>query len=36
MIKFGSRVDVLFKPGTKIKVKKGQKVTGGKTILAEL
>ena len=36
MIKFGSRVDILFKPDTKVKVKKGQKVVGGETIIAEL
>ena len=36
MIKFGSRVDILFKPDTNVKVKKGQKVVGGETIIAEL
>ena len=36
MIKFGSRVDILFKPNTVLNVKKGQKVVGGETIIAEL
>lgn len=36
MIKFGSRVDILFKPDAVLLVKKGQKVIGGETIIAEL
>ncbi len=36
MIKFGSRVDILFSSDTKIKVKIGDKVTAGSTILATL
>ncbi|MBC8484931.1 MAG: phosphatidylserine decarboxylase family protein [Bacteroidetes bacterium] len=36
MIKFGSRVDILFKPDAVLNVKKGQKVVGGETIIAEL
>lgn len=36
MIKFGSRVDILFKPSAVLNVKKGQKVVGGETIIAEL
>jgi len=36
MIKFGSRVDILFKPDAVLSVKKGQKVVGGETIIAEL
>lgn len=35
MIKFGSRVDVYVPSGWKIKVKKGDKVTAGETILFE-
>lgn len=35
MIKFGSRVDLLFDEGTEIKVKIGDKVTAGQTIIAE-
>jgi phosphatidylserine decarboxylase len=35
-IKFGSRVDVFLPIDAKIKVKKGQKVKGNKTIIAEL
>jgi phosphatidylserine decarboxylase len=34
-IKFGSRVDVLLPPGTKVLVKMNQEVKGGVTILAE-
>ncbi len=34
-IKFGSRVDVLLPPGTKLKVELNQKVKGGVTVLAE-
>lgn len=34
MIKFGSRVDVLFDPGAAVQVKVGQHVAGGSTILA--
>ena len=33
-IKFGSRVDVFLPPGTKVNVNIGDKVTGGKSILA--
>ena len=36
MIKFGSRVDLLFNADTEIKVKIGDKVTAGRTILANL
>lgn len=36
MIKFGSRVDILFNRETEIKVKIGDKVTAGSTILAML
>ena len=36
MIKFGSRVDILIKRGSKIMVTMDQKVTGGETIIAEL
>ncbi|MFA7361546.1 MAG: phosphatidylserine decarboxylase family protein [Candidatus Kapaibacterium sp.] len=36
MIKFGSRVDLIFNANTEIKVKIGDKVTAGVTILAEL
>ena len=36
MIKFGSRVDILFKPDAVLQVKKGQKVVGGETVIAEL
>ena len=35
-IKFGSRVDLFFPVGTKIKVEKGQKTRGGETVIAEL
>jgi phosphatidylserine decarboxylase len=35
-IKFGSRVDVLLPPGTKVDVKIGQNVQGGITVLAHL
>ncbi|HMP94517.1 MAG TPA: phosphatidylserine decarboxylase family protein [Phnomibacter sp.] len=34
-IKFGSRVDILLPPGTKVKVNMGQMVKGGVTVLAE-
>jgi phosphatidylserine decarboxylase len=34
-IKFGSRVDVLLPPGTRVKVALNQKVKGGVTVLAE-
>jgi len=34
MIKFGSRVDILLKPDTEIKVKLNDMVTGGETIVA--
>lgn len=34
MIKFGSRVDILLKPDTEIKVKIGDIVTGGETVVA--
>ncbi|HET7152302.1 MAG TPA: phosphatidylserine decarboxylase, partial [Candidatus Kapabacteria bacterium] len=33
MIKFGSRVDVLFPPGSEIRVKIGDVVKGGETIV---
>lgn len=33
-IKFGSRVDLLLPPGTKIEVQLNQKVTGGRTVIA--
>jgi phosphatidylserine decarboxylase len=36
MIKFGSRVDLIFDRNTDIKVKIGDKVTAGMTLLAEL
>ncbi|MCX6164708.1 MAG: phosphatidylserine decarboxylase family protein [Ignavibacteriae bacterium] len=36
MIKFGSRVDLLFSSNAKLLTKVGDKVTGGKTIIAEL
>jgi phosphatidylserine decarboxylase len=36
MIKFGSRVDILFHPDAKILVKRGDKVTAGETIICEL
>lgn len=36
MIKFGSRVDILVPPGSKITVKPGDKVFAGETIVAEL
>ncbi len=36
MIKFGSRVDLIFDAKTEIKVKIGDKVTAGLTVLAEL
>ena len=36
MIKFGSRVDILFKPDAKVFVSKGDKVTAGETIICEL
>src|SRR3990172_5228408 len=35
LIKFGSRVDVFFPPGSVIHVKVGDKVAGGKTIIGE-
>jgi phosphatidylserine decarboxylase len=35
-IRFGSRVDLLLPPGTKVRVKIGDKVQGGVTVLAEL
>lgn len=35
-IKFGSRADLFFPLGTEICVKKGDKVTGGETIIAKL
>lgn len=35
-IKFGSRVDLLFPPGTKINVSLGQHVQGGVTVIASL
>ncbi|MCI0330738.1 MAG: phosphatidylserine decarboxylase family protein [candidate division Zixibacteria bacterium] len=34
MIRFGSRVDIFLPEGLKLKVQKGDKVTGGETILA--
>lgn len=36
MIKFGSRVDLFFNSNSKLFIKKGDKVTAGKTIIAEL
>ena len=36
MIKFGSRVDVLVEPGSDLKVKVGDRVKGGATVLAHL
>ena len=36
MIKFGSRVDLIFDRNTDIKVKTGDKVTAGMTVIAEL
>ncbi|MET0554034.1 MAG: phosphatidylserine decarboxylase family protein [Vicinamibacteria bacterium] len=35
LIKFGSRVDVFLPAGVKIRVAKGDRVTGGETVLAE-
>ncbi len=35
-IKFGSRVDLFLPVGSKVKVRLGQKVTGKKTVIAEL
>jgi phosphatidylserine decarboxylase len=35
-IRFGSRVDLLLPPGTKVSVKIGDKVKGGVTVLAEM
>lgn len=34
MMKFGSRMDVIFDPNAKVNVKVGDRVTGGETILA--
>jgi phosphatidylserine decarboxylase len=34
-IKFGSRVDVLLPPGTKVRVQLNEAVQGGVTVLAE-
>lgn len=36
MIKFGSRVDLFFNSNSKLLIKTGDKVTAGKTIIAEL
>jgi phosphatidylserine decarboxylase len=36
MIKFGSRADLLFNANAKLHVKSGEKVSAGKTIIAEL
>lgn len=36
IIRFGSRVDVFVPPGSTIKVKTGQSITAGTTVLAEL
>lgn len=36
LIKFGSRVDIFFGPEWEIKVRQGQRVAGGSSILAEL
>ena len=36
MMKFGSRMDVMFDPSTEILVKVGDKVIGGETIIAKL
>lgn len=36
LIKFGSRVDVMLPPGSKIQVQVGQKVKGGQSIIGEL
>jgi phosphatidylserine decarboxylase len=35
-IKFGSRVDLLLPPGTDIKVRLGEVVKGGVTVIASL
>ncbi|HCF64056.1 MAG TPA: phosphatidylserine decarboxylase family protein, partial [Chitinophagaceae bacterium] len=35
-IKFGSRVDLLLPPGTKVQVQMNQKVQGGVTVIATL
>ena len=35
-IKFGSRVDVLLPPGTKVNVELNQKVEGGVTVIARI
>jgi phosphatidylserine decarboxylase len=34
MIKFGSRTDVLFDPDAEVKVRAGDRVRGGETVLA--
>jgi phosphatidylserine decarboxylase len=36
LIKFGSRVDVLLPAEAKLRVKKGQRVRGGASVLAEM
>jgi phosphatidylserine decarboxylase len=36
LIKFGSRVDIFLPAGSKILIKKGQKVKGGETVIGEL
>ena len=36
LIKFGSRVDVIFPPGSRIEVRMGQKVRAGETIIGEV
>jgi phosphatidylserine decarboxylase len=36
MIKFGSRVDVIFDPGARLQVKVGDRVRGGASVLASL
>jgi phosphatidylserine decarboxylase len=35
LIQFGSRVDVLMPPGTKVRVSEGERVKGGESVLAE-
>jgi phosphatidylserine decarboxylase len=36
MMKFGSRMDILVPSGAEIKVRKGDRTTGGETVLAKL
>jgi phosphatidylserine decarboxylase len=36
MMKFGSRMDIIVKPDTEIKIKVGDRVVAGETIIAKL